>query len=66
MVGSMSDRPCQAVTISGFFWSAKFFQMRKAPSSGQRQETACGTGWTVKQVSEAFVDSSLKSYEARE
>lgn len=34
MVGSMSDRPCHAVTISGFFWSAKFFQIRSAPSSG--------------------------------
>lgn len=32
----MSERPCHAVTISGFFWSAKFFQMRNAPSSGER------------------------------
>ncbi len=36
VVGSMSERPCHAVTISGFFWSAKFFQIRNAPSSGER------------------------------
>lgn len=34
VVGSMSERPCHAVTISGFFWSAKFFQTLNAPSSG--------------------------------
>lgn len=36
VVGSMSDSPCQAVTISGFFSkSAKFFQTLMAPSSGE-------------------------------
>lgn len=39
VVGSMSESPCQAVTISGFFSkSAKFFQTRMAPSSGERME----------------------------
>lgn len=34
VVGSMSESPCQAVTISGFFSkSAKFFQTLMAPSS---------------------------------
>lgn len=37
----MSESPCQAVTISGFFSrSAKFFQTRMAPSSGERREVA--------------------------
>lgn len=38
VVGSISERPCHAVTISGFFWSAKFFQIRSAPSSGETRE----------------------------
>lgn len=34
MLGSMSESPCQAVTISGFFSrSAKFFHTLMAPSS---------------------------------
>lgn len=40
VVGSMSESPCHAVTISGFFSkSAKFFQTLMAPSSrgGDRQ-----------------------------
>lgn len=37
-MGSISERPCHAVTISGFFWSAKFFQIRNAPSSGETRE----------------------------
>lgn len=40
VVGSMSESPCHAVTISGFFSkSAKFFQTLMAPSSreGEKQ-----------------------------
>lgn len=36
VVGSISDSPCHAVTISGFFWSAKFFQILNAPSSAKK------------------------------
>jgi len=44
VVGSMSDSPCQAVTISGFFSrSAKFFHTLMAPSSwgAQTKRTQC-------------------------
>lgn len=44
VVGSMSDSPCQAVTISGFFSrSAKFFHTLMAPSSWgpQKKRTQC-------------------------
>lgn len=44
VVGSISERPCHAVTISGFFWSAKFFQMRSAPSSRRREEVGDADG----------------------
>lgn len=39
VVGSMSDKPCQAVTISGFFSrSAKFFHTLIAPSSWRQDK----------------------------
>lgn len=44
VVGSMSDSPCQAVTISGFFSrSAKFFHTLMAPSSwgAQKKRPQC-------------------------
>jgi hypothetical protein len=45
VVGSMSESPCHAVTISGFFSkSAKFFQTLMAPSSEKgemRHVTLC-------------------------
>lgn len=48
VVGSMSDSPCQAVTISGFFSrSAKFFHTLMAPSSwgAERKHTKQSHCW---------------------
>lgn len=46
VVGSMSESPCQAVTISGFFSrSAKFFQTRMAPSSWGEERGDWNGGW---------------------
>ena len=48
VVGSMSESPCQAVTISGFFSkSAKFFQTLMAPSSWGDQRGYSEAAWLL-------------------
>lgn len=57
VVGSISERPCHAVTISGFFWSAKFFQIRNAPSSGERERERVGWGDKRQKIQKATSES---------